>query len=89
MSKPRYGVSFTPKAERQLAKLPRAAQERIAARIDTLATDPRPHGVEKLKGAEDIYRLRAGEYRVLYHLADDVLLVLVIRVGHRREVYRD
>ena len=63
-------------------------RKRLAPVIDRLADEPRPRGVAKLKGAEESYRLRVGGYRILYELYDDRLAVLVIRVGHRREVYR-
>jgi mRNA interferase RelE/StbE len=71
-----------------LLALPQAAQARIASAIDALAGDPRPSGVTKLRGPEGFYRIRVGDYRVVYAIEDDVLLVLVVRVGHRREVYR-
>jgi mRNA interferase RelE/StbE len=53
-----------------------------------LADDPRPHGSEKLKGSRDQYRLRVGTYRVIYEIRDDRLIVLVLRIGHRKDVYR-
>ena len=61
---------------------------RIAAAIEALAGDPRPSGVTKLRGPEAFYRIRVGDYRVVYAIEDDGLLVLVVRVAHRREVYR-
>jgi mRNA interferase RelE/StbE len=61
---------------------------RVDARILALAEEPRPPGVVKMQGAEGYYRLRIGDYRVVYAIEDDVLLVLVVRIGHRREVYR-
>ena len=57
------------------------------AAMDSLATNPRPHGVVKLSG-QDAYRLRAGDYRIVYEIHDRILLVVVLDVGHRREVYR-
>lgn len=83
-----YRIEVKPSAARVLTKLPRPAQRRIARKIDALAKDPRPRGAEKLRGADDLYRVRAGDYRVIYRIRDDVLLVLVVRIGHRREVYR-
>jgi mRNA interferase RelE/StbE len=71
-----------------LRNLPRTDQRRVAARIDALAENPRPPGVEKLEGADDLYRIRAGDYRIVYRIEDERLIVLVIRIGHRREVYR-
>ena len=82
-----YSVEFLPSAARAFAKLERATQRRIARRIDALATDPRASAV-RLRGAYDIWRSRIGDYRVLYSIEDARLLVLVIKVAHRRDVYR-
>ncbi len=84
----RYAVEIATPAVKTLRNLPRPDQRRIAARIDALAENPRPPGVEKLEGADDLYRIRAGDYRIVYRIEDERLLVLVIRIGHRREVYR-
>ncbi len=83
-----YRVELRPAALRDLRKLETSIRRRIGAAIDQLAQAPRPAGVEKLQGQENRYRVRVGEYRVLYEIEDRVLSVLVIRVGHRREVYR-
>lgn len=64
-------------------------QERIIERLEELELDPRPLGVKKLSGIDNLYRLRVGEYRIVYEIQDAVLLVLVVAVGHRREIYRD
>ncbi len=77
-----------PSARKALEALAKPDRRRVEARLVALATDPRPHGVEKLTGAERLYRVRAGDYRVVYEVRDHVLLVLVVRVAHRREVYR-
>jgi mRNA interferase RelE/StbE len=84
----RYAVEIATLAVKALRDLPRADQRRVAARIDALAENPRPPGVEKLEGADDLYRVRAGDHRIVYRIEDKRLLVLVIRIGHRREVYR-
>ena len=84
-----YTIQFKPAAVRDLRKLPKAVQKRIAAEIDALACNPRPPGIDTLKGeAGAFYRLRVGDYRVIYQVQDRPLLVLVLRAGHRREVYR-
>jgi mRNA interferase RelE/StbE len=70
-------------------KLPQDLQNRIQPKIDALATEPRPSGVKKLKGEENTYRIRVGSYRVIYEIKDDVLLVTVIRVAGRGEVYKN
>jgi len=71
-----------------LAALQRRDRVRVARKIDSLAGDPRPAGVEKPRGAEDLWRVRVGDDRIIYTIRDEVLLVLVVRIGHRREVYR-
>ena len=63
-------------------------RRRIVARIHALADDPRPAGCEKLAGEQDRYRVRIGRFRVLYSVGDEELLVVVVRVGHRKDVYR-
>lgn len=68
--------------------LPRRDQQRIASRIDALSKNPRPPGNEKLRGEDQLYRVRQGDYRVIYTIKDAELLVLIITIGHRREVYR-
>ena len=83
-----YAVEFLPSAARELANLDRAMQRRIARRINQLAEEPRGAGTVKLRGADDVWRVRVGDYRILYRIEDDALLVLVITVGHRRAVYR-
>jgi mRNA interferase RelE/StbE len=83
-----YSVEFLPAAARQLAKLDRAVQRRIARTIDGLASDPHGPNTAKLRGAPDVWRVRVGDYRVLYQIADDRLVILVVAVGHRATVYR-
>lgn len=63
-------------------------RQRVTAAIAALTDDPRPRGSEKLSGAKDRHRIRIGDYRVVYGIEDDVLTVWVVKVGHRREVYR-
>jgi mRNA interferase RelE/StbE len=77
-----------PAAERDLGALERRDRVRVARKIDALADNPRPPGVEKLRGGEDLWRVRVGDYRVIYAIRDEILVLLVIRIGHRREVYR-
>jgi mRNA interferase RelE/StbE len=83
-----YRIEFRPAAVRDLAKLDNPAREKIAAKIDALQQDPRPPGTEVLQGHQKRYRLRVGVYRIIYEVKDNMLLVLVIRIGHRREIYR-
>ena len=84
-----YQVIFSKGAARQFKKLPQNIQERIQIKIDDLAIEPRPNGVKKLEGEDSLYRIRVGDYRVVYEILDDILLVTVIKVKHRRSVYRD
>lgn len=83
-----YTVEILPKAKKQLAILPAEDRRRIGKKIDTLEVNPRPAGCIKLSGEDDLYRLRVGDYRLVFSIQDDILYVLVIRIGHRREVYR-
>ena len=75
-------------AARALRKLDEITQRRIARTIDCLAFQPRPHGSQKLKGENDLYRIRAADYRVIYTIRDEQLIVLVIAIGHRSDIYR-
>lgn len=83
----RHSIGFAPAAFRQLKKLDRAVQVRVFAQINRLADDPRPPGCLKLAGRDNVYRLRVGDFRVLYNVVDAKLIVLVLKVGHRRDVY--
>ena len=85
---PRYEVRISQTAAKQLRKLPREDQERVAAKASALATDPRPSGTQKLRGYEDIWRVRVGPYRILYSVADAEVIVIVLKIGHRRKIYR-
>jgi mRNA interferase RelE/StbE len=84
-----YKVFFKSSADRQLRKLPDALQRRIVGKVEMLAHDPRPPGVVKLAGDENLWRIRIGNYRVAYEIHDDRLIVLVLRVAHRKDVYRE
>jgi len=83
-----YRIELTTAARRQLRSLPAREQTRVGQTIDELATDPRPPGSQKLAGLENQWRVRVGDYRIIYEVRDRVLLVLVIRIGHRRDIYR-
>jgi mRNA interferase RelE/StbE len=83
-----YQVEIKRPARKRLASLAAPVAARIAGAIDALAFDPRPAGCRKLVGTERLYRVRVGDYRVVYEVYDDRLLVLVIKLGHRREIYR-
>lgn len=84
----RYKIQFTRAAERGLASLPKADLRRVDAAILGLADHPRPPGSKKLQGAGDLYRIRIGDYRVVYTVEAHRLVVLVVNVGNRRDIYR-
>lgn len=79
-------VEFEPAAVRALGKLERSVQKRIQGVVDVLALTPRPPAAKKLVGSE-LWRVRTGDYRIVYAIEDERLLVVVVKVGHRREVY--
>ncbi len=85
-----YAVEFTPHADRDFRRLSRDVQTRLASRIDALGDDPRPAAARKLTGTdEELYRIRVGDYRIIYQILDQALLVLIVRLGHRRDVYQN
>ncbi|HZU71800.1 MAG TPA: type II toxin-antitoxin system RelE/ParE family toxin [Acidimicrobiales bacterium] len=84
----RYRVEVARRAVRMLAGLPRPEQQRIRAAIELLAAEPRPPSATKLKGERRAYRVRVGDYRIVYEIFDDRLVVQVVRIAHRRDIYR-
>lgn len=85
----RYSVRIKASAAREIESIePKKMRRLVIERIGRLADDPRPSGCEKLGGRSDRYRVRQGPYRVVYSIQDDLLIVHVVKVGHRREVYR-
>lgn len=82
-----YSIFFKESVRKDLASIPKHDLQRIIERIGDLAEDPRPTGCEKLSGQEK-YRVRQGNYRIIYSIQDTELTVWVVKVGHRREVYR-
>jgi mRNA interferase RelE/StbE len=83
----KYSLFIKPSAAKEIEAVPKTNRVRIIERIHSLSTDPRPPGHEKLSG-DDKYRIRQGNYRILYTISGNELVVVVVRVGHRREVYR-
>ena len=84
----KHRVEIARRAVRSIARLPRREQHRVRAAIDLIAEEPRPPGCVALAGETSVYRVRVGDYRILYEVIDARLVVHVIRVGHRRDVYR-
>lgn len=83
-----YRIELSPAAARQLRKLDGPARRRIQGAIELLATEPRPAGATTLVGGDGEWRVRTGDYRIIYEIDDGVLLILVLALGHRREIYR-
>lgn len=83
-----YAVLVAPAAVRQLRKLPPDARRRVQAAIELLAESPRPPGAKKLAGGTGDWRVRTGDYRIIYEIRDAELIVLVVAAGHRRDIYQ-
>ena len=82
-----YKLLIKPSAAKELEAVPRRDRRRLARRMRDLAEQPRPPGAEKL-GGHDLYRVRQGNYRILYEIVDQDLTVTIIKIGHRRDVHR-
>lgn len=82
-----YRIEFTKAAARQMRKLPTSAGRRLLAKIESLQDDPRPPGARKLVGEDGAWRVRVGDYRVIYEILDRNLVVTIVAAGHRREIY--
>lgn len=82
-----YRLVIKPSASKEIEALPKQDRKQVVAKIQGLSKDPRPVGCEKLSGNEQ-YRLRQGNYRILYSIEDQILVVVVVKIGHREEVYR-
>jgi len=84
-----YRLEVKESGQRELAELPTRIQRRIVRALEKLAEDPRPSGVHKIRGTEDAYRIRVGDYRVIYEVREKQLVVYVIRMRHRKDAYRE
>ena len=83
-----YTITYVPSAAKAIRKLDKPTARRLLDAIEALADDPRPPGCIQLKGGDGELRIRVGDNRIIYDVQDDALVILVLRVGHRREVYR-
>ena len=83
-----YRVEFASRAQRMFRNLTADVQRRLDPALQGLRQDPRPPGCKKLSGDESVWRIRVGDYRIVYQIQDNELLVLVVKVGHRRDIYR-
>ena len=89
MPSKKYKIAYKKSLDKDLRKLSSVVRLQIVKKIQSLAIDPYQHGSTKLRGANDLYRIRHSDYRIIYQIQDAKLLVLVIKVGHRREVYNN
>lgn len=87
MANQRYVVELKQSARKELERLPNAIIARIVAKLESLEENPRPAGCKKLKGGDDEYRVRVGEYRIVYLIDDRKVIVTITRIRHRRDVY--
>lgn len=85
----KYQIKILSKARRSIKKLPKSVQENIKIAVRNLAENPRPNNVKKLSGSDNLYRLRLGDYRIIYQIKDYILLIVIVMAGHRREIYRN
>jgi mRNA interferase RelE/StbE len=83
-----YLVEVRPAARKALESITTRDRDRISRAVESLAENPHPHGSKKLRGGEGFWRIRVGDYRVIYTVIQDRLVVVVVTIGHRREVYR-
>lgn len=83
-----YKIEWKNSAYKELQKLPRPMIVKVVAAVSDLANDPFPHGVKKLVGSEYSYRIRIGDYRVVYEVFENRLIIEIVRVRHRKDVYR-
>jgi mRNA interferase RelE/StbE len=83
-----YNVELTRTAEKQLRRIAKRDRSRLVEAICGLADAPRPKGARKLRGYDDVYRIRVGRYRVVYEVFDDRVVVIVLKVGHRKDIYK-
>ena len=84
----KYKIEISRSAEKQLKKLPRGDQQRIVEAVLALADEPVPRGARKLAGYDDVFRIRVGRYRILYSVSSGTLVIIVLKIGHRKDVYR-
>lgn len=83
-----YVIELAPRAEKEFRRLSRNVQKAIQKKIDSLAFVPRGKNTKKLEGAFELYRLRVGDYRIVYSIQDTKLIILILRLGHRKDIYK-
>lgn len=82
-----WNLQIERKAQKALKKIPNPYKANLIETIDRLSANPRPDGCKKLKGNENLWRIRVNDYRIVYHIKDEQLLILIIRIGHRKDIY--
>ncbi len=83
-----YTVEFAPRTRRELRKLSSEIRKRVLKKIASLSENPFPHGYTEMKGSQNYYRVKVSDYRIIYTVEHGELLILVVSIGHRREIYR-
>jgi mRNA interferase RelE/StbE len=84
----KYSILISPRAQRQIKKLPKSIQQQIISELQELEIIPRPQDVDKLSCNDDLYRVRVGDYRIIYQINDPQNTLIIAKVAHRREVYK-
>ena len=84
-----FRLEYKTGVKKELRKLSQIDRVTIIRKIELLSDKPKPEGSAKLKGSRNLFRIRHGDYRVIYQIHDDVLLIIIIRIGHRREIYKN
>jgi mRNA interferase RelE/StbE len=84
----KYRIEVTKSAAKTLKKIPKADQKRIAKKIDSLATRLPSPNITKMKGNNPFHRIRVRDYRIIYEIQDDILLILILKIGHRKDIYK-
>ena len=82
-----YRIEFLKTAQKELLKLSKEVQQRIAVKIDSLVAEPYPLDTKKLKNSDSLFRVRVGDYRIIYRIEEKKLIVLIVKIGHRRDIY--
>ncbi|ANV85204.1 addiction module toxin RelE [Picosynechococcus sp. PCC 7003] len=83
-----YSIEFLKTAQKELSKLPKGTQKRIIEKIEALINNPYPPDTKKLKNGNGRFRIRVGNYRIIYRIENEKLIILIIKIGHRREIYQ-
>ncbi len=82
-------LEYRSSVKKELRKLPKTDRKAVIEKIQGLKDKPRPEGSSKLKGSRDLFRVRYGDYRIIYQVKKNILIITIIRIGHRREVYKN